>query len=162
MKKTKTKLHKRDYYYIIGTVGAIAAIAAVLALTATPEEASGVIAHGERVAFHKHAIMEYYIDGVKQNVPANIGVPLADSHPLARYGPAGIAPLHTHDGTGLVHIESREQRDYSFGDFLDLWDLDLSGKNATLFVNNQPVSEMKSYLIQDQDVLRLEVMAITS
>lgn len=162
MKKTKkTKLHKRDYYYIIGAVGAIAAIAAALALTTTPREASGVIAHGERVAYHKHAIIEYYVDGVKQNVPADIGVPLTDSHPLAGYGPAGIAPIHTHDGTGLIHLESRDQRDYSFGDFLELWDLDLSGKNASLIANNQPVAEMKSYVIQDQDSLKLEVMART-
>ena len=158
-KAKKEKLHRRDYYYIFGAVGAIVAIGLALALTSTPGEASAVIAHGERVAYHKHAFIEYYLDGVKQTVPADIGVPLDDSHPLARHGPSGIAPVHTHDNTGLLHLESKDQRDYTFGDFLALWEPDLTDNRVLFFANDQPVTDMNSYVIQDQDTMRLEVMS---
>jgi hypothetical protein len=154
----KTKLHRRDYYYIIGAIGAIAAIAVVIALTTTPSEASGVVAHGERVVYHNHAVIEYYVDGLKQTVPSDIGVPIPENHPLAKYGPAGFSPIHTHDSTGIIHLESKEQRSYTFGDFLDLWGLDLSGNSASLFVNNRPVVDINGHVVQDQDVLRLEVI----
>lgn len=156
-KNKKAKLHRRDYYYIIGAVGIISVIAAALALTSTPGEAMGVVAHGERVIYHDHALIEYYQDGVKQVVPEDIGLSIASSHPLAQYGPSGIAPIHTHDTSGVIHIESKEQRRYTFGDFLELWGLDLSGTSASLSANNQPVASMGSYVIQDQDVLRLDV-----
>lgn len=157
-KGRKVKLHRRDYYYIFGAVGAIVAIGLALALTSTPGEASAVIAHGERVVYHKHAFIEYYLDGVKQTVPADIGVPLDGSHPLARHGPSGIAPVHTHDNTGLIHLESKDQRDYAFGDFLALWEVDLADKRTSFFANDRPVTDMNGYVIQDQDSLRLEVL----
>jgi len=162
MKHTKkTKLHRRDYYYIIGAIGVISAIAVALALTSTPGEAAEVVAHGERVIYHDHALIEYYLNGVKQTVPGDIGISIENSHPLAQYGPSGIAPIHTHDASGTIHIESKEQRRYTFGEFLDLWGLDLPGKSASLFVNNQPITDVESYIIQDQDILRLEVTAAT-
>lgn len=161
MKKTnKTKLHRRDFYYIIGAVGVIVAIAAAVALTSTPGDASGVVAHGERVIYHDHALVEYYLDGVKQTIPGDIGISIDNSHPLAQYGPSGIAPIHTHDTSGVIHIESKEQRRFTFGEFLELWNLDLSGKNTSFFANNQPVADMESYDVQDQDMLRLEVTTV--
>ena len=147
--------------YIGGFIGAIAAVALAVSLSGTPEDASGLIAHGERVVYHWHAVVEYYVDGVKQDVPGNIGVPLDGSHPLAQYGPSGIAPIHTHERDGVIHMESKVQRDYTFGDFLDLWGLDLADKTASLVANNQPVADMRNHVLQDQDMLRLEVTTAT-
>lgn len=162
MKKTKkTKLHRRDYYYIVGAIGVLSAIAAALALTSTPGEAAGIVAHGERVIYHDHAILEYYLNGEKQTIPGDIGLSIDSNHPLASLGPTGIAPIHTHDTSGVIHIESKDPRRYTLADLLELWGLDLSGKSASLLVNNQPVTSMETYPIQDQDRMRLEVTAVT-
>jgi hypothetical protein len=29
--------------------------------------------------------------------------------------------LHTHDGTGIIHIESPIKRDFTLGQFFDIW-----------------------------------------
>src|SRR3546814_4146110 len=34
-------------------------------------------------------------------------------HSLDKYGPSGISPVHTHDTSGTIHIESTIQRKYT-------------------------------------------------
>lgn len=37
----------------------------------------------------------------------------------------GKAPLHTHDDSGTIHVESSTNRNYRLGEFFKVWGLDL-------------------------------------
>jgi hypothetical protein len=65
-------------------------------------------AEGEVVHIHQH--LDLFVDGKKVEVPANIGI-----------GPAFISPLHTHDQTGILHVESPTASSYGLGQFFAVW-----------------------------------------
>ncbi len=62
-------------------------------------------------ALHHHIELYIYVDGNPVVVPANIGL----SNQAA-------SPLHTHDDTGLVHVESADPNFQPvLGQFMDVW-----------------------------------------
>jgi hypothetical protein len=63
-------------------------------------------------AFHIHALLRIYIEGRPVPVPAQIGI-----DPQGRF----LAPLHTHDAAGIVHIESRRRYPFTLGQFFTIW-----------------------------------------
>jgi len=80
----------------------------------------------EQLAFHVHAHLQIYVDGQQRAVPAGIGVvPPLEVRQTAQgpfvLGGAGIYWLHTHDGSGVVHIESPVERRFTLGELFDLW-----------------------------------------
>ena len=68
-------------------------------------------------ALHTHQHLDIFINGASVTVPANIGV-----NEFERF----ISPLHTHDDTGIIHVESDEIRDFNLGQFFDVWGVGLS------------------------------------
>jgi hypothetical protein len=99
----------------------------------------------EQVAYHIHAHLTIYASGARQVIPAGIGIP----------GPQQVIDglvadgkclywLHTHDATGVVHIESPARRVYTLGQFFDVWGRPLSDTqvggatgHVTAFVNGK-------------------------
>jgi hypothetical protein len=80
----------------------------------------------ERLAFHVHAHLQIYVDGQQRAVPAGIGVvPPLEVRQTAQgpfvVGGAGFYWLHTHDGSGVVHVESPVERRFTLGELFDLW-----------------------------------------
>jgi len=71
----------------------------------------------EMLAVHKHAHLDVIVDAKAVVVPANLGI---------QRDPRRIAPLHTHDTTGIVHIESATDRPFTLGQVFILWDKPLS------------------------------------
>jgi len=67
----------------------------------------------EGVVLHTHQHIDIFIRGRSTAVPALIGI-VAKPVPL-------FAPIHTHDDTGIIHVESPVQRDFSLGEFFDVW-----------------------------------------
>lgn len=154
--KKKAKIHPRDMIYISAAVVVIAVAVILVGSREIPKPE--IIAHGETVAYHYHVTTEYYLDNQRQVVPADIGVGIDANHPLAQYGVAGIAPVHTHASDGLIHMESKDgERPFTFGEFLELWGVDLEDKQVTLFANGQRVADSQNYVLNDMDNLRLEV-----
>lgn len=89
---------------------------------------------------HIHAHLDMLVDGQPVAVPANIGIDPKHST---------ISPLHTHDGTGVIHIESPVKRQFSLGEFFSEWQVSLSpdhigglradgSKVVRVFVNGKP------------------------
>jgi hypothetical protein len=60
--------------------------------------------------FHIHPFLKIIINGVEQKIPADIGIVNGCMN-----------PLHTHDDTGKIHVESPEQRDFTLADFFAVW-----------------------------------------
>ncbi len=71
----------------------------------------------EATDVHFHAHLDIIIDGQPVTVPANIGIA----------GTTGISSLHTHDPTGIIHIESPTQATFTLGQFFTEWKIRLSG-----------------------------------
>ncbi|WP_136625277.1 hypothetical protein [Dictyobacter kobayashii] len=53
-----------------------------------------------------------YINGQPVQVPQNVGIASDQSC---------IYWLHTHDTSGIIHIESPTQKTYTLGNFTQLW-----------------------------------------
>ena len=79
-----------------------------IGLPALPAEATRV---------HIHAHLDIAVSGRVYPVPAGIGI---DAH--ERF----IAPLHTHDYSGIIHVESPTVRTYTLGEVFDVWGLRFS------------------------------------
>jgi len=72
----------------------------------------------EALAFHIHQHLDIYVDGKHQTVPPNIGIDEGSF----------ITELHTHDGSGVMHVESAETRPYTLGQFMGVWGVRFSKK----------------------------------
>src|SRR6266480_5401770 len=71
----------------------------------------------EQSAYHVHAHLTIYIDG--KPVPVGQGVGIATTQ--QGQSVSCYYWLHTHDSTGVVHIESPAGRSYTLGNFFDIW-----------------------------------------
>ena len=65
----------------------------------------------EGTVVHIHQHLDLYVDGRKVLVPVGIGIDPA----------VGYAPLHTHDPSGVIHVESPTVRTYTLGEFFAVW-----------------------------------------
>ncbi|HKP43659.1 hypothetical protein [Mycobacterium sp.] len=93
----------------------------------------------EGMAEHIHVHLDVLVDGKRAQVPANIGIDTARR---------AISPLHTHDDSGVIHVESPVKREFSLGEFFTEWGVSLSadnigglratdGKTVRTYVNGQ-------------------------
>jgi hypothetical protein len=94
----------------------------------------------EGTAVHIHQHLDLYVDGRKVTVPAGIGIDPA----------VGFAPLHTHDPSGVLHVESPTVRTYTLGQFFAVWGVRFTpsclggycaggGRQLRVFVDGRPV-----------------------
>jgi hypothetical protein len=91
---------------------------------------------------HIHAHLDVFVNGKPVQVPAGIGIDFTvpgvqhGSSPdgTPSYGGielcarACIAALHTHDDSGVMHIESQEPRSYRLGDLFAEWHVRMDGE----------------------------------
>jgi hypothetical protein len=70
----------------------------------------------EQTVLHIHQHLDIYVDGRKVLVPAGVGIDPA----------VGYAPLHTHDTSGILHVESPTVRTYTLGEFFAVWGVRLT------------------------------------
>ena len=66
----------------------------------------------EQLNYHVHAHLSLYINGSPVSLPQNIGIASDGSC---------FYWLHTHDTTGVIHIEAPSKQTFSFGSFLQVW-----------------------------------------
>jgi hypothetical protein len=66
---------------------------------------------------HVHQHLDLFVDGRRVVVPQGIGI-----------DPGGgfLVPLHTHDDSGIIHVESPVERDYTLGEFFGVWGVQLT------------------------------------
>jgi hypothetical protein len=71
----------------------------------------------EGQAEHIHAHLDVYVNGKKATVPASVGIDFQQQF---------ITELHTHDATGVIHIESPTVTRFSLGQFFGEWGVKLT------------------------------------
>ena len=72
---------------------------------------------GSRLHTHQH--LDLYLDGKHVAVPAGIGIG-RDA------GGRFFSPLHTHDRSGILHVESAAVRPYTLGELFRVWGVRLT------------------------------------
>ncbi|HEV7185082.1 MAG TPA: hypothetical protein VGN33_11345 [Leifsonia sp.] len=91
---------------------------------------------------HIHSHLSVTVDGKAETVPALLGIDEQGGQ---------ISPLHTHDTTGIVHIESPVKATFTLGQVFTEWDVALapgrigdyssgSGDTVTTFVDDKAVT----------------------
>jgi len=70
----------------------------------------------EALAFHIHQHLDVYVNGKHVTVPALVGI----------FDNTFITEVHTHDTSGIVHVESAKNRPYTLGQFFGEWSVRVS------------------------------------
>ena len=97
----------------------------------------------EALAFHIHMLLQVYVDGNPVPVPQDIGI-----NAVGGTSQQFITVLHTHDTTGIIHVESPTQTNYTLGEFFNVWGVPFSstelgaysnagGKQVRVFLNGK-------------------------
>jgi hypothetical protein len=104
-------------------------------------------------AYHVHADLRVYVNGRQTPVPANIGIDTAEEF---------LAPLHTHDTSGIIHMEASEPYQFTLGQFFTIWGVTFTntqlggylagnGNVLSVYVNGSPVSNRVAYVMRPHD-----------
>ncbi len=116
-------------------------------------ESLGLPPNGDE-SYHIHAHLAIFVDGKPVTVPANVAISAA----------AGIeAPMHTHDTSGVIHIEAGQSSDaQTLGAFFDLWGVTFSAdqigsyhnvgsSTVQVYVNGHHISDPARYVLRPHD-----------
>lgn len=93
--------------------------AAPAAASARAKAAGLPMLGSEGQVLHIHAHLDVFVDGKAVAVPSDIGIDEARQQ---------LSPLHTHDTTGVIHIESPKKADFTLAQVMTEWDVALSDK----------------------------------
>jgi len=78
---------------------------------AARSKAAGLVQYpAEQVDYHVHSHLDVFVNGKRTPVPAGIGI-----------GASTLSPLHTHDESGIVHIEAPKKTKFVLGQLLTEW-----------------------------------------
>ena len=94
----------------------------------------------EGTALHIHQHLSVTVDGSPVVVPAEMGIDVAQQR---------ISPIHTHDESGIIHVESPTVQTFTLGQVFDEWQQKLApgrvgpyrdgadGQTVTVFVDGK-------------------------
>ncbi|WP_374009269.1 hypothetical protein [Leifsonia sp. LS-T14] len=97
----------------------------------------------EGSALHIHQHLTVTVDGAAVSVPADLGIDAAKQQ---------ISPIHTHDASGIIHVESPTVTSFALGQVFDEWQQKLGtgqvgtyrdgkdGQTVAVYVNRKPFS----------------------
>jgi hypothetical protein len=80
--------------------------------SSAPAAAAGTVPCGPTELFvrHAHAHLALIVRGQLRDLPARVGISATT-----------ICWLHTHDSSGIIHIEAGDRRALTLGDFFSVW-----------------------------------------
>lgn len=134
---------------VAAAIGIGLAIASSKALSGAGVSASAIDGiqcnNVEQLVSHIHAHLDIFINGQPYTIPSQIGI--TDKC---------FYWLHTHDESGVIHIESPVAKDYTIGQFFNIWNKKFSnsqildnivnGKNTlNVYVNGNKVNAAVNY-----------------
>lgn len=122
----------------------------------------------EMLRVHIHAHLSIFNKGQQIAVPYGIGIvrPFQLVNGFVARG-NGFYWLHTHDATGIIHIESPTDRTYTLGNFFDVWGEPLTTRTVAglqgavhAFVNGNPYTgDPRAITLTAHELVTLEVGA---
>src|SRR3954468_20661602 len=95
-------------------------------------DAAGVHALGsEGAGLHIHQHLDIYVNGKHQVVPQGVGI----------YDDQFLTELHTHDTTGIMHVESPVAQNFDLGQFFGVWGVRLNENCIGGYCKTVPAGE---------------------
>ncbi|GAA4677998.1 hypothetical protein [Frondihabitans cladoniiphilus] len=116
--------------------------------------------YGQKLAEHIHAHLSIVVDGHPVTVPGQIGLDEAQHFATS---------LHTHNTSGIIHVESPVVHDFTLGQFFTEWDVRLDARHIgasggdltqtlTVFVDGERrLGDPSSIVLHDLDSIELVV-----
>jgi len=109
----------------------------------------------EQLVLHIHAHLAIYDHGEPKLLPSGIGISTG----------ACIAWLHSHDQSGILHIEAPMPRTFTLGNFFSVWGQPLSMTevgpalgSVTAFVDGVAITgDPRAIVLADHGVVQLDV-----
>jgi hypothetical protein len=108
---------------------------------------------GGQEKFHIHALLHIYVEGLLRPLAANIGLDPAK----------GLeSSMHTHDATGIIHMEAPHAFNYTLGDFFSVWGVKLGpaqvgglkgagGDRLHFYLNGEPFRNPAALVLHKDD-----------
>jgi hypothetical protein len=101
--------------------------------------------------FHIHAMLHIYVNGLLVPMPADIGL-----DPKRHIE----SSLHTHDRTGVIHMEAAHPYNFTLGDFFGVWGVKLGpaqlggltgfgGNKLHFYLNGQPLRNPAAHVLHN-------------
>lgn len=103
----------------------------------------------ENIQYHSHTHLTLFYNGKQIAIPEGIGIlsPRTVQNGFVTNG-SGYYWLHTHDATGIIHVESPVPAQYTLGNFFDIWGQPLTKDNVAgfkgtvqIYVDGQPYTD---------------------
>lgn len=118
-------------------------------------QAGLAVLSAEGSVMHIHQHLDIVVNGQNIEVPSHLGI-----------GSSFISPLHTHDTTGIVHVESPEQKDFKLGQFFKQWGVDLTdtcvatycaddGHKLIVAVNGSPITNPAEHVLAPHEEIEV-------
>jgi hypothetical protein len=114
-----------------------------------------------RGGLHWHPSLAIYVNGVKQEIPMNVGIGPRYSGAPGYDAQMQMVPMHTHDDLPLIHLEFAggpvRKEDATLGQFFKVWGKDMLsfGSNMRMTVNGIEQTDYENYVMHDGDVIEL-------
>lgn len=160
--KTRSKVKNTTLIAVVIVVAAIIIGSMALFALQQPLPISLGVDDSRSMVMHIHPSITVVASAGEQiPLPTNIGInpSLWKERSLDQYGMQGMSPLHTHDSSGTIHVESNTERDFTLGEFLDIWGgLDPS-KVIKVTSDGNEVNDYTSHLLEDGEKIIIEVAA---
>ena len=80
----------------------------------------------EGTVIHIHQHLDLYVNGKKVTLPALIGI----------YDNSYLTELHVHDNSGVIHVESPKQQDFTLGQLFGEWGVKLTANCVGRYCGN--------------------------
>ena len=119
-------------------------------LDTLPDRLDAVGVHAltnEGQVLHIHQHLDIFVNGKHEPVPQGVGI----------YAGQFLTELHTHDPTGIIHVESPVAKHFDLGQFFGVWGVRLNARCIggycdpltpwTVYVNGQPYTGNPAELV---------------
>ncbi|MBI1888800.1 MAG: hypothetical protein HYS15_02620 [Candidatus Spechtbacteria bacterium] len=108
---------------------------------------------------HIHPRLRIIINETREDIPANIGI-----------SSGCMRPMHTHDGSGTIHIESPRFHEFTLGDFFKTWGKPFSATeilgvkvdsthSLTMTVQGAANTEYEHHILKDAEEIEIRYEA---
>lgn len=90
----------------------------------------------EGTVLHTHEHLDIFISGKQLTIPQDIGIGQFQQF---------FSPIHTHDTTGIIHVESPVIQTFTLGQFFDIWGVRFSDKCIGGYCNSDTMT-LRAYV----------------
>ena len=154
----KSKTRRKNSVLIVAGIAIAAAMIGSVALFTLQQQPTSQ-GDNKPMVMHIHpSIVVADSSGKSVPLPTNIGInpSLWKDHSLDQYGMQGMSPLHTHDSSGTVHVESNAERGFTLGEFLGVWGGIDQGKITKVTSDGIEVEDYASHVFKDGERITIE------